>query len=71
MSRSYRKPYWTQGYGGLWRRIAKHQAVKRVRKSKKVSDGGHFKRLSSSWNICDFKFYEAEDSEKIWKVRSK
>ncbi len=38
MSRSYRKPYWTQGYGGQWRRFAKRQAAKRVRQSEYVGN---------------------------------
>ncbi len=71
MSRSYRKPYWTEGHGGQWRKIAKRQASKRVRRARNVDDGSQFKRVYNSWNICDFKFREPDDSKRIWKVRSK
>jgi hypothetical protein len=70
MSRSYRKPYWTEGYGGVHRRFAKRQASKQVRKAKFVGDSAYYKRLYNSWDICDFKFYET-DSDRSWKVRSK
>jgi hypothetical protein len=70
MSRSYRKPYWTQGYGGDWRRFAKQQAAKQVRKAPFVGDFGYYKRLYNSWDICDFKFHD-EKSERAWKVKRK
>jgi hypothetical protein len=71
MSRSYRKPYWTEGYGGKWRPIAKRQAAKRVRKAKHVARDGGYKRISNSWDICDFKFRETGDSDRMRKVRNK
>jgi hypothetical protein len=71
MSRSYRKPYWTQGYGGKWRRFAKRQASKRVRQSKPVGNAAYYKRVYNSWEICDFKFIESEKSQLVWKVKRK
>ncbi len=70
MSRSHRKPYWTQGYGGQWRSFAKRQASKRVRRAKFVANENYYKRLYNSWDICDFKFCDTK-SEQPWKVRSK
>lgn len=70
MSRSYRKPYWTQGYGGVWRRFAKRQAAKKVRKADFVGNSAYYKRLYNSWDICDFRFH-ARGNERIWRVRSK
>jgi len=70
MSRSYRKPYWTEGYGGARRQFAKRQAAKRVRKTFDLADSAHYKRLYNSWDICDFKIYETNYSAN-WKVRSK
>jgi hypothetical protein len=58
MSRSYRKPYWTQGYGNRWRKSAKRLATRRVRHAKFVDDSGYYKKLYNSWDICDFKFHE-------------
>ena len=71
MSRSYRKPYWTEGYGGKWRRFAKRQASKKVRQSANVDDAAYYKRLYNSWNICDFKFIEPESSRHLWIVKRK
>jgi len=70
MSRSYRKPYWTDGYGGKWRRIAKRKAEKRVRQSSEAVSGMYYKRISNSWDICDFKFFDP-DCEKSWRVQRK
>ncbi len=71
MSRSYRKPYWTQGYGGRWRKFAKKTAAKRVRRAKIIGDETYYKRLYNSWDICDFKFHEPEGNEGIWRVKRK
>lgn len=71
MSRSYRKPYWTQGYGGRWRKAAKRMAAKKVRKEKLVADDSFYKRLYNSWDICDFKFFEYQNDKKLWKVKRK
>lgn len=57
MSRSYRKPYATEGYGNSWRKSAKRQAAKTVRRFKGfLSSGGFFKKLFNSWDICDYKW---------------
>jgi len=68
VSRSYRKPYWTEGMKspGL-RKSRRRQANRRVRKAKNVPDIGGFKKISNSWDICDYKFYDAKSS----KVRRK
>jgi len=71
MSRSFRKPYWTEGYGGKWRSIAKRQASKKVRQAKSVGNGAYYRRIYDSWSICDYKFLEPSNSERIWKVRRK
>jgi len=63
MSRSYRKPYWTQGYGGIWRKFAKRLAAKRARKTKIVSDGKYYRKLYNSWDICDYIFHCPDDSK--------
>lgn len=55
MSRSYKKyPYCTDN--GSHRVFAKRQANKKVRKyKKKIQNGGSFKHLYCSWEICDWK----------------
>ena len=63
MSRSYRKPIVKEGYGSPTKKIRKRQANRRVRKEKIVADGASFKKVSNSWDICDFKF-ELEPTKK-------
>lgn len=69
MSRSYRKPIWTEGYGGKWRKFAKRKANKSVRQNK-IPNGKAYKKFFNSWDICDFKFVEY-DPAKIRKVKCK
>lgn len=67
MSRSYRAPYWVDGYGSKHKKIAKRSANKTVRNSKEIADGKMYRKVSCSWNICDFKFEDPEN----YKVRRK
>jgi hypothetical protein len=71
MSRSIRKPYWTEGYGGKWRSFSKRQASKKVRQTKFIGNNAYYKRIYESWDICDFKFLEPIESHRLWKVGSK
>lgn len=59
MSRSKREAMFTEGYGGKARKSAKKHANKRVRHSKKIGDGKAFKKISNSWDICDYKFKDS------------
>jgi hypothetical protein len=56
MSRSYRSPYATDGYGTKRKRTAKTDANRSVR-NKDAADGMMYKKLTCSWDICDYKFY--------------
>ncbi|MEK2647479.1 hypothetical protein [Bdellovibrio sp. BCCA] len=57
MSRSFRMPIATHGYGSKWKSKAKRLANKVVRKTQgAISDGGSFKKVFRSYAICDFKF---------------
>jgi hypothetical protein len=67
MSRSYRKPYWTQGYGGQARKVFKRLANKAVRLSTDIADGKAYKREFCSWSICDWKFHDRKSP----KIRRK
>ena len=56
MSRSYKHtPGWTDG-GTPYRKWAKRQANKIVRKAKVVHNGSAYKKLYCSYDICDYKF---------------
>lgn len=64
MSRSYKKNlYIKDGYGSKWKKKAKKQANNKVKHEKEVADGGAYKKVSNSWNICDWKF-ELENTKK-------
>lgn len=58
MSRSYRKPWWTEG---TKRKPEKRQANKRVRKQEDLSEGNAYKKIYCSWDICDYKIYSPDD----------
>lgn len=61
MSRSYRKPYATEGYGSKTRKITKRKANRAVRRSKNIKDGMSYKKEYNSWDIVDYKFYIPND----------
>lgn len=83
MSRSYRKNWiLTDNYGSPYKKFAKRQANKKIRKSKNVPNGKAYRKFFESWDICDYKihyspdfFYkDAENLEyfpEIWKYRNK
>jgi len=63
MSRSYRKPIATEGYGSKDKKRRKRKANRAVKKELDISNGGSYKKVSNSWSICDFKF-RLEDNKK-------
>lgn len=58
MSRSYRKPISTDGYGTKRRRLSKTAANRRVRKAEDVPDGNVYRKWYNPWEICDWKSSE-------------
>jgi hypothetical protein len=85
MSRSYRKPWYTQGYGTSGRRWQKWYANKVVRNASDVPDGKAYRKYYESWNICDCRWVwdpwthyyfsrgkiEAIEPEPLYRIRSK
>lgn len=63
MSRSYRKPIATEGYGSKTKRIRKKQANKAVKQEAEISNGKAYRKVYNPWNICDYKF-KLEDTKK-------
>ncbi len=64
MSRSIRKrPYVTQQQSGptKW---AKRQATRRVRDKEEVANGAAYKKVSCSWDICDWAFYDPKQAKR-------
>ena len=75
MSRSYRKPWVTDGYkGSRTKQFNKREANKRIRNAKEVSDGKTYRKFYNPWDICDYKFYAEGHSyfeERPWRVNRK
>lgn len=70
MSRSSRKPVWSQGYGSKVKKQSKRSASKVIRnlkESEEVPSGNQYKKYFNSWDICDFKFFDPKNP----KVRRK
>jgi len=64
MSRSRRKPYWTEGYDGKARKTLKRAANKRVRSKpveSSVEEGGAYKKEYESWHIRDWSFHDPKN----------
>lgn len=56
LGKSYRKPIAVDGYGSKLKPKLKQLANRAVRLAPIISNGGSYKKLSNSWNICDYKF---------------
>lgn len=57
MSRSYRKPWVTDGYkGSKTKQYCKNQANRLIRRTKDVPNGNRYRRYYEQWNICDYKW---------------
>lgn len=56
MSRSRRKPIFKDGYKKPSKRILKQAANATVRNSKELAKGSYYKKVSESWDICDYIF---------------
>jgi len=73
MSRSFKKVAgWTCGYKGD-RKSSKRFANKAVRNTEELVNGMMYKKVSESYDICDFKFLEFWDSvaKYDWRARRK
>ena len=67
MSRSYRKPWTTDGYKGSKRRqFFKRRSNKTLRKITDIPDGRAFKKFTDTYNICDYKWLEDPKKTDCW-----
>jgi len=72
MSRSYRKPWVTHGYGTRSRRYAKREANHKVRRARNIPDGKGYRRVYDPWNIRDWSYYWYRSKyEPYWRVGRK
>lgn len=68
MSRSHKKtPVYKDGSNQSKRRkYSKKQAHKKVRKWQgSFKKSNHYRKISEQWDICDYRFYEAEPDSAI------
>ncbi len=63
MSRSKRKPYYTDQQRSSVTAQSKRQANRRVRASKEVASGKAYRKVSNSWGIRDYSFHCPEDKK--------
>lgn len=56
MSRSYREPWFIDGYGKRATRHKKREANRRVRNSADVPNGRSYRKYYDSWDIRDWKY---------------
>lgn len=64
MSRSKKKPYITQrNHGHPADPKDKRQASRAVRSAKEIASGSAYKKVSNSWDICDWKFFDPKNKK--------
>ena len=71
MSRSNRKPIFTDGYKGSGRKqFFKRQANRVIRNTAtEIADGKAYRKFFDSWSICDYKWFcDLSKEDKPWKV---
>lgn len=70
MSRSYRKPFVTDGYKGSGRRQFFKNYANRILRRKgieeEIANGKAYKKYSDGWNICDYRWYESLKTMSSW-----
>jgi len=70
MSRSFRKPFYVDGYkrGSKRRKFFKRYANRRVRRTKgEIAEGKAYSRIFDSWSIVDFKWlYDPKPQIRWW-----
>ena len=70
LSRSYKKPIIKDGYKSKWKRKEKRFANSTVRNSEFVDDFGYYKKLSDSWDICDWICDLRFSKDTKWKTKA-
>lgn len=72
MSRSYRKNLILTSSGSKYRKFAKRQANKKIRRACSVPDHKKYKCFYESWDISDYVYrYEKGDTSRIWRIKNK
>lgn len=70
MSRSFRKPWVTEGYKSSNRRkFFKRHSNKVIRRTEDIPDGKSFRKFTDTCNICDYRWYESAKSMSRWSLK--
>ncbi len=68
MSRSYKKHPWVTDHHVKTTKEKKKFANKKVRRHEDLPNGSAYKKVSESWDICDYKWYWTwEEAKKDWE----
>ncbi len=72
MSRSYRRPWFVEGYGSRGgKRFRKNYANRRIRRTKKIiADHNAYRKFTDPWDICDYR-YKYNPHPIIWYYSGK
>jgi hypothetical protein len=71
MSRSYREPWYTDGYKGSSRKQwSKRYANKVVRHAVDVPNGKAYRKYYDPWNICDYRWYASFEPYVSWWTKT-
>lgn len=69
MARSYKKTPFNKD-NGPFAKFSRKKANKKVRQSKGISNGGHYKRFYDAWAVCDYREYVPYskcENDKQWR----
>lgn len=72
MSRSRRKPVWTDGYGSKSKRTSKRAAARAVRAVAALEapqNGKAYRKEFNPWDIADYKIYDPKNPKAGRKLR--
>jgi len=56
MARSFRRPFYKDGYGCPHKGATKREYNARVRKTEEIPSGSAYRKVSEPWDISDYRF---------------
>lgn len=63
MSRSYKKPWHTQGAGKKARQQSKRSASRAARHEEELASGNAYRKAYNPWDIVDWKIYDPKNKK--------
>jgi len=68
MSRSFKKNAGWTDHRSPFSKFAKKFANRKVRRTKNIPNGGAYKKIYESWEICEYKFLYFSKSEIVREI---